>query len=315
MDPRMRVISDNDYSGDPDGLFQLAHHLLSPSVDVRAVIGSHLRPGDWNDPSDQTAENAKREAERVVDLLGLAGQVLTLAGSNVALSDAHTPIRSAAALAIVEEAMTDSDLPLYVTCGAGLTELASAYLIEPRIAERLTVVWIGGPEYPGHAVAPPHPDGPEVSEYNTRIDITAARVIFDSTLPLWQVPRNVYRQAIYSFAELDQHIRPSGPIGAHLAESLDRVVEKARTVGMHLGEAYILGDSPLVLLTALQSPYQPDPSSSRYVVVPAPRLDADGRYVERHDGRSIRVYTDIDNRLMFGDLVGKLRRASVGAGR
>jgi purine nucleosidase len=40
--PRLRVISDNDYAGDPDGLFQLAHHVLSPSVDVRAVIGSHL---------------------------------------------------------------------------------------------------------------------------------------------------------------------------------------------------------------------------------------------------------------------------------
>ena len=43
MSPRLRVITDNDYSGDPDGLVQLAHLLLSPSVDVRAVLGSHLR--------------------------------------------------------------------------------------------------------------------------------------------------------------------------------------------------------------------------------------------------------------------------------
>src|SRR3954453_1061259 len=55
--PRYRVVSDNDYSGGPDGLFQLAHLLLSPSVDVRAVIGSHLAPGDPFDPSDQTATN------------------------------------------------------------------------------------------------------------------------------------------------------------------------------------------------------------------------------------------------------------------
>jgi purine nucleosidase len=33
--PRMRVVSDNDYSGDPDGLVQLAHHALSTSVDLR----------------------------------------------------------------------------------------------------------------------------------------------------------------------------------------------------------------------------------------------------------------------------------------
>ena len=125
-------------------------------------------------------------------------------------------------------------------------------------------------------------------------------MVFDSPLPLWQIPRNVYRQAIYSIAELDQHVRPMGPIGAHLAAALDLVVEKAATAGIDLGEAYILGDSPLVLFTALQSPYQPDPSSSQYVIVPAPRLDVEGRYVEHRDGRPIRVHTQIDNRLMLG---------------
>jgi hypothetical protein len=313
MKARMRVICDNDYSGDPDGLFQLAHHLLSPSVDVRAVIGSHLRPGDWIDPSDRTADNAKAEADRIVGLLGLSGQVRTIAGSNVALEDMATPVRSEAAEAIVAEAMSASELPLYVACGAGLTEIASAYLIEPRVADRLTVVWIGGPEHPGHAWAPPRVGGADVSEYNTRIDISAARVVFDSPVPLWQVPRNVYRQAIYSFAELDEHVRPCGPIGAHLAAALDSIVERAAEMGLNLGEVYILGDSPLVLLTALQSQFEPDPSSSRYAVVPAPRMDEDGRYVEHQDGRPIRVYTQIDNRLMFGDLIIKLRRAAQAA--
>jgi hypothetical protein len=310
MNPRMRVICDNDYSGDPDGLFQLAHHLLSHSAEIRAVIGSHLRPGDWIDASDRTADNARAEADRVVELLGLSGQVRTIAGSNVALADMTTPIRSEAAETIVEEAMSEADTPLYVACGAGLTEVASAYLIEPRIADRLTVVWIGGPEHPGHAWAPPRDEGPETSEYNTRIDIDAARVVFESPLPLWQVPRNVYRQAILSFAELDEHIRPCGAIGAHLVAALDRIVVRAAEVGMNLGEVYILGDSPLVLLTALQSQFQPDPSSSHYTVVPAPRMDAEGRYVERQDGRPIRVYTQIDNRLMFGDLISKLRLAA-----
>ena len=55
-DQRIRVIIDNDFSGDPDGLVQLAHHLLSPSVDIRAVTGLHLRPGDPFDPSDVTAD-------------------------------------------------------------------------------------------------------------------------------------------------------------------------------------------------------------------------------------------------------------------
>lgn len=45
VSPRMRIIIDNDFSGDPDGLFQLAHHLLSPSVEIRGIIGSHLKAG------------------------------------------------------------------------------------------------------------------------------------------------------------------------------------------------------------------------------------------------------------------------------
>ena len=39
--PRPRVICDNDLGGDPDGLVQLAHHLLSPSVDLCAVLTTH----------------------------------------------------------------------------------------------------------------------------------------------------------------------------------------------------------------------------------------------------------------------------------
>ncbi|WP_024287346.1 nucleoside hydrolase [Cellulomonas sp. KRMCY2] len=308
MAPRMRVITDNDYAGDPDGLFQLAHLLLSPSVDVRAVIGSHLRAEDPFDPSPITATKARAAADVVVDLLGLTGRVTTLEGSNTALADRFTPIRSAAAEAIVAEAMRESDLPLYVTLGAGLTELASAYLLEPRIAERLTAVWIGGPEHPGLAVAPPRAGGPEVSEYNLRIDVTAAQVVFDSPIPLWQVPRDAYRQAIMSVAELETRVRPHGAIGEHLVASLEAVNKMAAGHGFDFGEVYILGDSPLVLLTALQSSFEPDPSSSRYVTLSAPTIDDDGRYVARPDGRWIRVYTHLDLRLMLEDMVAKLAR-------
>ena len=35
---RARIIIDNDFRGDPDDLFQLAHHLLSLSVEIRGVM-------------------------------------------------------------------------------------------------------------------------------------------------------------------------------------------------------------------------------------------------------------------------------------
>ena len=39
IQPRSRVILDNDYAGDPDGLFQTAHHLLSPTEEPLTLSG------------------------------------------------------------------------------------------------------------------------------------------------------------------------------------------------------------------------------------------------------------------------------------
>lgn len=307
---RLRVVSDNDYSGDPDGLVQLAHQLLSPSTDLRVVIGSRLRAGDGFDPSQSTADNAAARARDVIAALSTAhhGQTpLVIAGSNDALKDEATPIESAAAKAIVAEAMRDdTGLPLYVTCGAGLTEIASAWLMEPRIAERLTLVWIGGAEDPVLAIPPPHSSS---VEYNLAIAVTAARVVFNrSNLPIWQVPRNAYRQALVSMAEIEERIRPHGAIGRMLHGAIDAVRASAGSAGDSLGETYILGDSPLVLLTALQSSFQPDPSSSSFVMRPAPFIRGDGTPDFRPTGRPIRVYTQLDVRLMLDDLFVKLRR-------
>ncbi|TFC22990.1 nucleoside hydrolase [Cryobacterium glucosi] len=305
--PRARVIIDNDFSGDPDGLVQLADHVLSPSVEIRAIIGSHLRPGDPFDPSEQTATNAAAAAaEKVLDLLGRTGSIPVIAGSNVGLSDRTTAIRSDATDLIIREVLRDNtELPLFVACGAGLTEIASAYLLEPRIADRLTLVWIGGPEHDGIAAAPPGTSG---AEYNLAIDIRAAQVIFDSRIPLWQVPRDAYRQTLFSWAELLTSVRPCGAIGRHLYAALAGVADTAGRHGINLGETYILGDSPLVLLTALHSSFEPDPSSSAWVTCTAPRILTDGSYdpTPRQGPRQIRVYTRLDLRLLFADFTAKL---------
>jgi inosine-uridine nucleoside N-ribohydrolase len=306
--PRMRIIIDNDFSGDPDDFFQLAHHLLSPSVEVRAIIGSHLRPDDPMDGSGRSAANAVAKAHELMAAMGLDGSVPVLEGAPRALSDPKTPSPSAASRAIIEEALReDTKLPLYLVCGAGLTDTASALLLEPRIAERLTIVWIGGNEYPDLAEPVPGPFRPE---YNLNIDIDAARTVFnDSSAPIWQVPRDAYRQCLVSLAELEARVRPCGKVGSYLVDAIASVIEFCLDKrGISLGETYALGDSPLVLLTALQCSYQPDPSSSAYVLKERPTILADGSYGPSAQRGAIRVYTRIDTRLMFEDMYLKLRR-------
>lgn len=303
--PRMRVIVDNDYAGDPDDLFHLAHQLLSPSAELRLIVGSHLRPGDPFD-TGHSAEDAVRRARELMRVMDMEDAVPVYEGAKTALVDPKRPLESAAAKAIVVEAMrADTDLPLYVLCGGGLTDLASALMMEPRIAERLTAVWIGGNEYPGLAMPSP---GARPVEYNLNIDVEAARFVFnESAVGLWQVPRNVYRQAMVSFAELEAHVRPCGEVGEFLCGAIASVFGMEMGRGRNLGEAYILGDSPLTLLTALQSPFQPDSSSSDYLLRERPTLRPDGSYGGPSGRGAIRVYTRIDTRLMLEDFFAKLR--------
>src|SRR5438552_3129550 len=100
--PRYRVIIDNDFGGDPDGLFQLAHALLSPSIEVRAVIGSHLNAGDGFDRSNAQAEHAAKEALQLMKIMKLDNALPVIAGSNTAMLNDTTPVKTEAVNFIIK---------------------------------------------------------------------------------------------------------------------------------------------------------------------------------------------------------------------
>lgn len=230
----------------------------------------------------------------------MKGEYPSYEGSNIGLNDINTPHHSEGAKAIIKEAMReDTNVPLYVVCGGGLTEIASAYLIEPRIADRLTLVWIGGMEYTDVILPPP---GYSRAEYNTDIDIIAAQVIFNkSNINLWQIPRNAYRQTLVTLPELQTKVKPFSKVGAQLTDMIAKILKERGA------ESYILGDNPLVLVTALQSIYEPDVTSSSYQIRQAPFFNNDGMYEINRDGRLIRVFNQLDTRLMFEDLFAKMQ--------
>jgi purine nucleosidase len=298
---RARVIVDNDYGGDPDGLFQLAHHLLSPSVEIRGIIGSHNYPKGF-DGYPGSSENACAVVKQLLTVLNLDETVPVYEGAEERIGKSGAPAASEAAKFIVREAMReDVKTPLYITCGGGLTDVASACLIEPQIAKRLRLIWIGGPEHEGLAYPPP---GAQRVEYNLGIDLKAAQVVFNqSDILIWQVPRDAYRQALVTHAELRNRMKKDGKLAGFL---LGRLRDLWTRAGGSTGEGYILGDSPLVLLTALQSAWEADPSSSRYTNMPSPRITDSGQYERNPEGRQIRVYTHLDTRVMFEDFYAKV---------
>ena len=104
-----------------------------------------------NDPSQSAHSGDPADAvdQPIADVI--------VEGANSPLADAATPQPAPAVDAIIAEALRDDvETPLFYLAGGGLTDLASAWLQEPRVAERLTLVWIGGAEHEGLAVPPPN---------------------------------------------------------------------------------------------------------------------------------------------------------------
>lgn len=299
--PRARVICDNDYCGDPDGLVQVAHHLLCDSVEIPFVISSAVGRHHFQWTPD-CAERGVRLVHEVADLTGRP-EIRVVEGSPLPMDSRGEPATSEAVHALIDEAMrTDTDLPLVVACGGGLTTVASAYLVEPRIAERLTVVWIGG-ERPGTTTVS---DDVRARETNVNIDVAAAQVVFDSPIPLWQVPHGVYDEPMVSRAEFAVRVRPHGDLGAYLFDAVGSRVDMLGGA-IPMGETYTMGDQPLVLLTALGGSYAADPSTSDSVTCSRPRISEHGAYIDNPDGSPVRLFTGLDVRLLLEDLYARVQ--------
>jgi purine nucleosidase len=263
-----RVVLDNDWSGDPDGLVALAHHLLSPANRVVAVTSSRLDPR-FPGPLPRAADGAALAAELLAAVGGATPPVH--AGSEERFGVASD---SAAADAIVAKARRDDDLPLFLVCGGPLTNVAQALRQAPDIAGRLTLVWIGGSL------------DPAAFEYNRDTDPEAAAFVFgQADLDVQSFPVETYRRCAYSVAELEHDLGATGALGRWLWEHFTDPPDWIR-----VGGNWPLGDSPPVLVTALTVESSQWTSST-----------AEGGRGER------RVYTDVDTRLLFGDLLARLR--------
>ena len=307
LGPRSRVLYVNDLSGDIDGLFSAVHAMLSPSIDLCGIVGTG---------TGSVKETAKASAALAREMLRLTGRgdaVPVFEGADHKLIAAGQPMPSAGTQAIIREALrTDTKLPLTVAVGGGLTEVASALMLAPAIASRFTLVWIGGDPYPAGG-----------AEYNFMVDHLAAQYVFNETaVPIWQVTSGAYGMCTVSDTELQANVAPCGAIGAWLYAKLLEETAALGKLTLNTGESYTLGDSPLVLLTALNDwipsgrsmPMRYERTgSSPFDEVFAPRIMPDGTYQLRTDGRKIRVYNRVDTRMMFDDFYAKLRMNSAGA--
>lgn len=283
-----RIIIDTDAKNEADDQFAIVHALLSPTLDVRGLVPAHF----GTRRTTQSLRESREEVDLILRLMGREGSVTVADGAAHALTDASTPVPSAGSRLIIEEALKDEGR-LFVAFLGPLTDMASAILEEPGIQDRdIVVVWIGGPSYDG--ILPGY-----APEFNLSNDITAANVVMDSRVPVWQIPMSVYTLVGVGHEELRQRVAPLGALGDYLVRQLIEYNEREPESMMDFRS---LGDNPAIGAVI-------NPLGALWRERPAPRFEQDGQMAPEDPARrAIRVCERIDVRWLLEDMFAKLKR-------
>jgi purine nucleosidase len=282
---KIRVIVNTDAKNEADDQFAIVHALLTPRFKVKGIIAAHFGTHRTN----QSMQESHDEVVKLLRLMNLTDKVPVFKGAEKAMKGESTPEMSEGADFIIKEAMSDDPTPLYAIFLGPLTDLAAAYMREPRIAARMTVLWIGGGKWPAGG-----------SEFNISNDIPSANVVFKSDIPLWQITCEIYDKMKVGIAELEYKVRPHGELGEYLFQQLvDLNDQLGHQRNWPLGESWVICDMAATGLLLDDHKY-----SCQWQ--PAPFVTQDMHYIHEQANRPIRVYQDVDTRFIFEDFYAKL---------
>jgi inosine-uridine nucleoside N-ribohydrolase len=203
----VRMVLDTDTYNEIDDQFALVYSLISRELKVEAVYAAPFHNSRSKGPGDGM-QKSYEEILRILNMMGLNHEGFAFKGSDDYLRDLREPHRSPASLDLVARATSaDNKNPLYVVAIGAITNVASAILIDPSITRKIVVVWLGGN---GH-------DWPHQQEFNFRQDLKASRLIFDSGVPLVQLPCTpVVTHFATTLPEMEHYLSGQGDIAGYL---------------------------------------------------------------------------------------------------
>ena len=276
---KVRVIVSTDAACEADDPFAIAHALLSPKLDVKAVIAEHFM-------SEGSVDKSYAAATKLLTLMKsdvpvLHGQVWPKDGK---LSEGTQ--------FIIDEARKDDPRRLFVLLMGASTTAADALRAAPDIHDKLTLVTIGGRGYRENHTT--------FREFNWGNDPDAINYILrDTKVEVWQIPASGYGSIRTSLAMLQQRLVPCGEVGAYLLRQMDEY-NNGPCAGWTAGESWSLGDNPSVAVVI-------DDCAGRSQWENAWLIDPETNYTEEVPDRKIRIYHTMNSHFVLEDLFAKLQ--------
>ena len=236
VNEKKKIILDTDTYNEVDDQFALALAVLSDKVELLSVNAAPFKNTRSVSPLDGM-EKSYSEILNILKLMGKDGQMPVYRGSTKWITDKAVAEESDAARNIVNTVM-GSDETVYIVAIGAITNVANALIIEPAIAEKAVLVWLGG-----HSLEWPHS-----KEFNMVQDVKAAQIVFDCGIPLLQVPCcGVCDHLLTTVPELDHYLRGKNALCDYLID----IVRSYPPKGREYGWSKVLWDVSAVAALAL----------------------------------------------------------------
>lgn len=284
------AVVDSDTYNEIDDQFAVPYAILSTEkMKVHAVYAAPY----FNERSKSAGDGMQKSYEEILRLLaplkrdpkGFAYQ-----GSEAFLTAPKKPVDSPAARNLIERALQPRNAPLYVITVGAPTNVASAILMEPKILDRIVVVWLGGQPY----------DWPTAREFNLFQDLHSSRVLHDSGVAMVNIPtQNVSEHLRTTTHEVKYFLAGKSPLADYLYTEFVKFAEwKAKP--QTFAYSKVIWD-----ISAVAWLVNPKWVPSR--VVPSPYLTDDFKYKPGEASRHpVRVAMDCNRDEIFNDLFRKL---------
>lgn len=279
---KIRLIINSDAKNEADDQFAIAHALLSEKFIIKGIIGAHFGKED-------SMIRSYEECKFIVNLMKQEGKFPIEKGAKEKMKSEVEYEYSDGAKLIVEEALKEDSIPLYVVFLGAITDMACALREHPEIEDKVNVVWVGGGRYPLGS-----------NEFNLGNDLLAANIIFSSNVNVWQIPSNAYKTMLASMTEMMIKVKPKGELGKYLMNQMVCFINENINIKPWINtESWVLGDSSAIgVLLEEQKGY--------YDIIEAPYITEDFKYKYAASNRKIRVYNSLNVRFILEDMFAKL---------
>jgi inosine-uridine nucleoside N-ribohydrolase len=205
------AVIDTDTWNEIDDQFALAFMIKSEKkINLKAIYAAPF----FNNKSSSPADGMEKSYNEIFNILSLMERddlkSIVKKGSNAYLPSETEPVESPAARDLVERAMSYTpEKPLYIVSIGAITNIASAILMNPKIIDRIVIIWLGG-----HAHF-----WPDTNEFNMMQDVAAARVIFGCQAAVVQLPcMGVVSAFTVSYPELEYWLKGKNKLCDYLVK-------------------------------------------------------------------------------------------------